>query len=233
MCLPNFQPDVLKYLEDIKNKLSLSTRKKIVGTLYYVKEKDITPWMTKKLDNTLWFNRDEICNDVQALILKTSFISHNQSEDHFFCGFTETEKNMSAKKQEEYANKFANETEMALQLEVNTQCHSINTVNIDNPNHISNNAYLDRLTEEKNVSMLHNQTSINNVVVINETGMELKTDSSRVFLGNRSTNLTHHSTYKENKVQMLTPLTLVNENRGRKKSLKKFNARPSEFKTLF
>lgn len=138
MCLLSIQPEILLFLEDVKYKLSLSTRMKILGKMYNIKEKDIAPWMTKKLDNTLWFNRDKVCNGLQTAISESSLRSNNRSQDSFFYGFTEIEINLSTKKQEEYTKKVVIATEMASQSEMNTQSHSCtHAVNIDNSNYKS------------------------------------------------------------------------------------------------
>lgn len=83
------------------------------------------------------------------------------------------------------------------------------------------------------MSVINKKACIDNVAAINEMHLESKIDNSKLLLANRNTHLTYHSIYEENEVQMLTPLTLAKTKYEIKKSLKKYKARPSEFRSVF
>lgn len=73
MTMIDIRYDIEKFLKDQNFKIPLNTRVKILCKIYTLKEdRNIESWMMKALNNALWFNYNEISNEVNALILNNS-----------------------------------------------------------------------------------------------------------------------------------------------------------------
>lgn len=92
----DIQHDIKFFLKDPNFKISLNTRVRILCEIYSLKEdKNIEPWMMKTLNNALWFNYNEIADEVNVLIFKNSVIESNPVQLELFHGFKDNEINIA------------------------------------------------------------------------------------------------------------------------------------------